>query len=129
MLAILQQSFTPRWSSPRRWRDLGRTRLAAVPLANVPARSPTYDQVACGGATDIAKGSSRQHDLYLKIAARERGPTPCWCRDVTNLCLVPADFGDYICPLGASAVFGGATMPIAPIERMAVKLPSTLTDD
>jgi long-chain acyl-CoA synthetase len=96
--------------------------IAAVPLAHVTgAVANIMTMVACAGALIIVAEFKAQD--YLRIAARERVTYTVMVPAMYNLCLLQADFDCHDLSSWRIGGFGGAPMPIATIERLAVKLP------
>ena len=96
--------------------------IAAVPLAHVTgAVANITTMAACGGALIIA--AEFKAIEYLKLAARERVTYTVLVPAMYNLCLLQPDFDSYDLSTWRIGGFGGAPMPIATIERLAVKLP------
>jgi acyl-CoA synthetase (AMP-forming)/AMP-acid ligase II len=96
--------------------------IAAVPLAHVTgAVANIMTMAACAGALVIVAEFKAQD--YLKIAARERVTYTVMVPAMYNLCLLQADFDCHDLSAWRIGGFGGAPMPIATIERLAVKLP------
>jgi acyl-CoA synthetase (AMP-forming)/AMP-acid ligase II len=96
--------------------------IAAVPLAHVTGVvANIMTMVACGGALIIA-AEFKAAD-YLKLAARERVTYTVLVPAMYNLCLLQPDFDSYDLSSWRIGGFGGAPMPIATIERLAMKLP------
>jgi long-chain acyl-CoA synthetase len=96
--------------------------IAAVPLAHVTgAVANITTMAACAGALIIA-AEFKAAD-YLKLAARERVTYTVLVPAMYNLCLLQPDFDSYDLSSWRIGGFGGAPMPIATIERLAVKLP------
>jgi len=96
--------------------------IAAVPLAHVTGVIVNITTMAaCAGALIIA-AEFKAAD-YLKLAARERVTYTVLVPAMYNLCLLQPDFDSYDLSSWRIGGFGGAPMPIATIERLAVKLP------
>ena len=96
--------------------------IAAVPLAHVTGVVANITTMAaCAGALIIAKEFKAAD--YLKLAARERVTYTVLVPAMYNLCLLQPDFDDYDLSSWRIGGFGGAPMPIATIERLAVKIP------
>jgi long-chain acyl-CoA synthetase len=96
--------------------------IAAVPLAHVTgAIANITTMAACAGALIIATEFKAAD--YLKLAARERVTYTVLVPAMYNLCLLQPDFDSYDLSSWRVGGFGGAPMPIATIERLAVKLP------
>jgi acyl-CoA synthetase (AMP-forming)/AMP-acid ligase II len=96
--------------------------IAAVPLAHVTgAVANITTMAACAGALIIA-AEFKAAD-YLKLAARERVTYTVLVPAMYNLCLLQPDFDSYDLSSWRIGGFGGAPMPIATIERLAVTLP------
>jgi acyl-CoA synthetase (AMP-forming)/AMP-acid ligase II len=96
--------------------------IAAVPLGHVTGVvANIMTMVACAGALIIV-AEFKAAD-YLKIAARERVTYTVMVPAMYNLCLLQADFDSHDLSSWRIGGFGGAPMPIATIERLAVKLP------
>jgi len=60
---------------------------------------------------------------YLKLAARERVTYTVMVPAMYNLCLLQTDFDSYDLSAWRIGGYGGAPMPIATIEELAVKIP------
>src|SRR5262245_43789260 len=96
--------------------------IAAVPLAHVTGVIVNITTMAaCAGALIIA-AEFKAAD-YLKLAARERVTYTVLVPAMYSLCLLQPDFDSYDLSSWRIGGFGGAPMPIATIERLAVKLP------
>ena len=96
--------------------------IAAVPLAHVTGVvANIMTMAACGGALIIV--AEFKASEYLKIAARERVTYTVMVPAMYNLCLLQPDFGAYDLSAWRIGGYGGAPMPIATIERLAVKTP------
>jgi acyl-CoA synthetase (AMP-forming)/AMP-acid ligase II len=96
--------------------------IAAVPLAHVTGViANIMSMVRCAG-TLIIVAEFKAAD-YLKIAARERATQTIMVPAMYNLCLLQADFDSYDLSAWRIGGFGGAPMPIATIEKLAVKIP------
>jgi acyl-CoA synthetase (AMP-forming)/AMP-acid ligase II len=97
--------------------------IAAVPLAHVTGVvANIMSMLRCAG-TLIIVAEFKTAD-YLKIAARERVTQTVMVPAMYNLCLLQADFDSYDLSAWRIGGYGGAPMPIATIEKLAVKLPS-----
>ncbi len=96
--------------------------IAAVPLAHVTGVvANIMSMVRCAG-TLIIVAEFKAAD-YLKIAARERVTQTVMVPAMYNLCLLQADFDNYDLSAWRIGGYGGAPMPIATIEKLAVKVP------
>jgi long-chain acyl-CoA synthetase len=96
--------------------------IAAVPLAHVTGVVANIMSMArCAGALIIV-AEFKAAD-YLKVAARERVTQTVMVPAMYNLCLLQADFDDYDLSAWRIGGYGGAPMPIATIEKLAVKVP------
>jgi acyl-CoA synthetase (AMP-forming)/AMP-acid ligase II len=96
--------------------------IAAVPLAHVTGVvANIMTMVACGGALVIVAEFKAAE--YLRIAARERISYTVMVPAMYNLCLLQADFDSYDLTAWRIGGYGGAPMPIATIEKLAVKIP------
>jgi long-chain acyl-CoA synthetase len=96
--------------------------IAAVPLAHVTGVvANIMSMVRCAG-TLIIVAEFKAAD-YLAIAARERATQTIMVPAMYNLCLLQADFDSYDLSSWRIGGFGGAPMPIATIEKLAVKIP------
>jgi acyl-CoA synthetase (AMP-forming)/AMP-acid ligase II len=96
--------------------------IAAVPLAHVTGVvANIMTMVACAGALIIVAEFKAAE--YLKIAARERITYTVMVPAMYNLCLLQADFDSYDLSAWRIGGYGGAPMPIATIEKLAVKIP------
>src|SRR5579871_1315934 len=96
--------------------------IAAVPLAHVTGVvANIMTMVCCAGALIIMPEFKAAE--YLKVAARERVTYTVMVPAMYNLCLLQRDFDSYDLSSWRIGGFGGAPMPIATIERLAVKLP------
>jgi acyl-CoA synthetase (AMP-forming)/AMP-acid ligase II len=96
--------------------------IAAVPLAHVTGVvANIMSMVRCAGTLIIVAEFKAAE--YLKMASRERVTQTVMVPAMYNLCLLQADFDSY--DLGAWRIggYGGAPMPIATIEKLAVKIP------
>src|SRR6185437_1037289 len=96
--------------------------IAAVPLAHVTGVVANITCMARCAGTLIIVAEFKAAE-YLKVAARERVTQTVMVPAMYNLCLLQADFDGY--DLGAWRIggYGGAPMPIATIEKLAVKVP------
>jgi long-chain acyl-CoA synthetase len=96
--------------------------IAAVPLAHVTGVvANIMSMVRCAGTLIIVAEFKAAE--YLKIAARERVTQTVMVPAMYNLCLLQADFDNYDLSAWRIGGFGGAPMPIATIEKLAVKIP------
>src|SRR6185503_8523976 len=96
--------------------------IAAVPLGHVTGVvANIMTMIRCAGALIIMAEFKAAE--YLKMAARERVTYTVLVPAMYNLCLLQADFDQYDLSSWRIGGFGGAPMPIATIERLAVKLP------
>ncbi|MGA7807885.1 class I adenylate-forming enzyme family protein [Bradyrhizobium sp.] len=96
--------------------------IAAVPLGHVTGVvANIMTMTACAGALIIV-AEFKAAD-YLKVAARERVTYTVMVPAMYNLCLLQADFDSHDLSAWRIGGFGGAPMPVATIERLAVKLP------
>jgi acyl-CoA synthetase (AMP-forming)/AMP-acid ligase II len=96
--------------------------IAAVPLAHVTGVAANImSMVRCAG-TLIIVAEFKAAD-YLKVAARERVTQTVMVPAMYNLCLLQADFDNHDLSAWRIGGYGGAPMPIATIERLAVKVP------
>src|SRR5258708_36439415 len=96
--------------------------IAAVPLAHVTGVvANIMSMVRCAG-TLIIVAEFKAAD-YLKVAARERVTQTVMVPAMYNLCLLQADFDHYDLSAWRIGGYGGAPMPIATIEKLAVKVP------
>ncbi len=96
--------------------------IAAVPLAHVTGAVANITTMAACAGTLIIAAEFKASD-YLKLAARERVTYTVLVPAMYNLCLLQPDFDSYDLSSWRIGGFGGAPMPIATIERLAVKLP------
>ena len=96
--------------------------IAAVPLAHVTGVvANIMTMVACAGALIIVAEFKAAE--YLKIAARERITYTVMVPAMYNLCLLQADIDSYDLSAWRIGGYGGAPMPIATIDKLAVKIP------
>jgi long-chain acyl-CoA synthetase len=96
--------------------------IAAVPLAHVTGVvANIMSTVRCAGTLIIVAEFKAAE--YLEIAARERATQTLMVPAMYNLCLLQADFDSYDLSAWRIGGFGGAPMPIAAIEKLAVKIP------
>ena len=96
--------------------------IAAVPLAHVTGVvANIMSMVRCAGTLIIV--AEFKASEYLKIASRERVTQTVMVPAMYNLCLLQADFDSYDLRAWRIGGFGGAPMPIATIEKLAVKIP------
>jgi acyl-CoA synthetase (AMP-forming)/AMP-acid ligase II len=96
--------------------------IAVVPLAHVTGVVANIaTMLRCAGALIIVREFKAAE--YLKIAARERITYTVMVPAMYNLCLLQADFDSYDLSSWRIGGFGGAPMPIATIEKLAVKIP------
>jgi long-chain acyl-CoA synthetase len=96
--------------------------IAAVPLAHVTGVvANIMSMVRCAG-TLIIVAEFKAAD-YLKIASRERVTQTVMVPAMYNLCLLQADFDAYDLSAWRIGGYGGAPMPIATIEKLAIKIP------
>jgi long-chain acyl-CoA synthetase len=97
--------------------------IAVVPLAHVTGVVANIMTMACcaGALVIVAEFKAA---AYLKIAARERVTYTVMVPAMYNLCLLQADLDSYDLSSWRIGGFGGAPMPIAAIEKLAVKIPS-----
>jgi acyl-CoA synthetase (AMP-forming)/AMP-acid ligase II len=96
--------------------------IAVVPLAHVTGVvANIMTMVACAGSLVIVPEFKAAE--YLRIAARERVTYTVMVPAMYNLCLLQPDFDAYDLSSWRIGGFGGAPMPVATIERLAVKIP------
>src|ERR1700687_4212514 len=96
--------------------------IAAVPLGHVTGVvANIMTMVRCAGALIIMAEFKAAE--YLKVAARERVTYTVMVPAMYNLCLLQADFDHYDLSAWRIGGYGGAPMPIATIEKLAVKVP------
>jgi long-chain acyl-CoA synthetase len=96
--------------------------IAAVPLGHVTGVVANIMSMArCAGALIIM--AEFKAAGYLKLAAAERVTYTVMVPAMYNLCLLQADFDGYDLSSWRIGGYGGAPMPIATIERLAVKVP------
>jgi len=96
--------------------------IAAVPLGHVTGVVVNIMSMArCAGALIIM--AEFKAAAYLKLAAAERVTYTVMVPAMYNLCLLQADFDSYDLSSWRIGGYGGAPMPIATIERLAVKVP------
>jgi len=96
--------------------------IAAVPLAHVTGVVANIMAMACCAGALIIVAEFKAAE-YLKIAARERITYTLMVPAMYNLCLLQPDFDVHDLSTWRVGGFGGAPMPIATIERLAVTLP------
>src|SRR6267154_809549 len=96
--------------------------IAAVPLAHVTGVVANIMSMARCAGTLIIVAEFKAAD-YLKVAARERVTQTVMVPAMYNLCLLQADFDHYDLSAWRIGGYGGAPMPIATIEKLAVKVP------
>ena len=96
--------------------------IAAVPLAHVTGVVANIMSMARCAGTLIIVAEFKAAD-YLKVAARERVTQTVMVPAMYNLCLLQADFDSYDLSPWRIGGYGGAPMPIATIEKLAVKVP------
>ena len=96
--------------------------IAAVPLAHVTGVVANIMSMARCAGTLIIVAEFKAAD-YLKVAARERVTQTVMVPAMYNLCLLQADFDNYDLSAWRIGGYGGAPMPIATIEKLAVKVP------
>ena len=96
--------------------------IAAVPLGHVTGVVVNIMSMArCAGALIIMAEFKAAE--YLKVAAVERVTYTVMVPAMYNLCLLQTDFDSYDLSSWRIGGYGGAPMPIATIERLAVKVP------
>ena len=96
--------------------------IAAVPLGHVTGVVANITtMLRCAGALIILAEFKAAE--YLKVAARERVTYTVMVPAMYNLCLLQPDFDSYDLSSWRIGGFGGAPMPIATIERLAIKIP------
>ena len=96
--------------------------IAAVPLGHVTGVvANIMTMVRCAGALIIMPEFKAAE--YLKVAARERVTYTVMVPAMYNLCLLQPDFDSTDLSSWRIGGFGGAPMPIATIERLAIKIP------
>ena len=96
--------------------------IAAVPLGHVTGVvANIMTMVRCAGALIVMPEFKAAE--YLKLAARERVTYTVMVPAMYNLCLMQPDFDGYDLSSWRIGGFGGAPMPIATIERLAVRIP------
>jgi long-chain acyl-CoA synthetase len=96
--------------------------IAAVPLAHVTGVVANIMSMARCAGTLIIVAEFKAAE-YLKIAARERVTQTVMVPAMYNLCLLQADFDSYDLSAWRIGGFGGAPMPTATIEKLAIKIP------
>jgi long-chain acyl-CoA synthetase len=96
--------------------------IAAVPLGHVTGVVANVTTMLCCAGTLIIMPEFKAAE-YLKVAARERVTYTVMVPAMYNLCLLQPDFDSYDLSSWRIGGFGGAPMPIATIERLAVKIP------
>jgi acyl-CoA synthetase (AMP-forming)/AMP-acid ligase II len=97
--------------------------IAAVPLAHVTGVVANILTMArCAGALIIVADFKAAE--YLKIASRERVTQTVMVPAMYNLCLLQANFDTHDLSTWRIGGYGGAPMPVATIEKLAVKLPA-----
>jgi long-chain acyl-CoA synthetase len=96
--------------------------IAAVPLGHVTGVIANIMTMACCGGTLIIMPEFKAAQ-YLKVAARERVTYTVMVPAMYNLCLLQPDFDSYDLSSWRIGGFGGAPMPIATIEKLAVSIP------
>jgi acyl-CoA synthetase (AMP-forming)/AMP-acid ligase II len=96
--------------------------IAAVPLAHVTGVVANIMSMVCCAGTLIIVAEFKAAD-YLKVAARERVTQTVMVPAMYNLCLLQADFDRYDLSAWRIGGYGGAPMPVATIEKLAVKVP------
>ena len=96
--------------------------IAAVPLAHVTGVVANIMSMARCAGTLIIVAEFKAAD-YLKVAARERVTQTVMVPAMYNLCLLQADFDNYDLSAWRIGGYGGAPMPIATIEKLAIKVP------
>jgi acyl-CoA synthetase (AMP-forming)/AMP-acid ligase II len=96
--------------------------IAAVPLGHVTGIVVNImSMVRCAGALIIMPEFKAAE--YLKVAAAERITYTVMVPAMYNLCLLQSDFDSYDLSSWRIGGYGGAPMPVATIERLAVKVP------
>jgi acyl-CoA synthetase (AMP-forming)/AMP-acid ligase II len=96
--------------------------IAAVPLGHVTGVvANIMTMVRCAGALIVMPEFKAAE--YLKLAARECVTYTVMVPAMYNLCLLQPDFDSYDLSSWRIGGFGGAPMPIATIERLAVRIP------
>jgi long-chain acyl-CoA synthetase len=96
--------------------------IAVVPLAHVTGVVANIMSMArCAGTLIIVAEFKAAN--YLKVAARERITYTVMVPAMYNLCLLQADFDNHDLSAWRIGGYGGAPMPIATIEKLAVKIP------
>jgi long-chain acyl-CoA synthetase len=96
--------------------------IAAVPLAHVTGVVANIMSIVRCAGTLIIVAEFKAAD-YLRVAARERVTQTVMVPAMYNLCLLQADFENYDLSAWRIGGYGGAPMPIATIEKLAVKVP------
>ena len=96
--------------------------IAAVPLAHVTGVVANIMSMARCAGTLIIVAEFKAAE-YLKIAARERVTQTVMVPAMYNLCLLQPDFDTHDLSAWRIGGYGGAPMPIATIEQLAVKVP------
>ena len=96
--------------------------IAAVPLAHVTGLIANITtMVRCAGVLIILPEFKAAE--YLKVAARERITCTVMVPAMYNLCLLQPDFDSYDLSSWRIGGYGGASMPVATIERLDIKIP------
>jgi acyl-CoA synthetase (AMP-forming)/AMP-acid ligase II len=96
--------------------------IAAVPLAHVTGVVANVMSMARCAGTLIIVAEFKAAE-YLEIAAREQITYTVMVPAMYNLCLLQANFDSYDLSAWRIGGYGGAPMPIATIEKLAVKIP------
>jgi acyl-CoA synthetase (AMP-forming)/AMP-acid ligase II len=97
--------------------------LAAVPFAHVTG-SVANIATALRAACTLIIAPEFKAAKFLSLAAGERITHTIMVPAMYNLCLLQADFDRYDLSAWRIGGYGGAPMPVATIERLAVKLPN-----
>ena len=93
-----------------------------MPLAHVTGVVANIMSMARCAGTLIIVAEFKAAE-YLKVAARERVTQTVMVPAMYNLCLLQADFDNYDLSAWQIGGYGGAPVPIATIEKLAVKVP------
>ncbi|MGB3271353.1 MAG: class I adenylate-forming enzyme family protein [Xanthobacteraceae bacterium] len=97
--------------------------LAAVPFAHVTGAVANI-ATALRAACTLIIAPEFKAARFLSLAARERMTHTIMVPAMYNLCLLQADFDSYDLSPWRIGGYGGAPMPVATIERLAVRLPN-----
>ncbi|HET9975910.1 MAG TPA: class I adenylate-forming enzyme family protein [Burkholderiaceae bacterium] len=97
--------------------------IAAVPLSHVTGLVALITTMVRAAGKLVIMPAFKAAD-FLRLAARERMTHTLMVPAMYNLCLLQSDFAAHDLTRWRIGAFGGAPMPLAPIETLARTVPS-----